>query len=85
MRIAPDEYVRLKAYFLEMACRRSVEAMTSEFARVQLQSYAPIRVQMLNIWRAVNRTRHTAGLDVIPIEAVPWKQRILRPFGETGA
>lgn len=82
VRIAVDEYARLKALFLELACRRSVDALAVEFARVRMQPYAPIRVQLLNIWRAVNRVRRTAGLEAVPIESVPWKRRITRPFGE---
>lgn len=81
VRIDPDEYKRLKAYFLELACRRSVDALAAEFGRIALQPYAPVRVQFLNIWRAVNRARRTAGLEAVPIEAVPWRRRIVRPFG----
>lgn len=81
VRIAPDEYARLKAYFLELACRRPVEALASELARVRFQPFAPVRVQLLNVWRAVNRARRTAGLEPVSVECVPWKRRILTPFG----
>ena len=81
VRIASDEFSRLKAYFLELACRRSADALSTEFARVHFQAFAPVRVQLLNLWRAVNRARCTAGLEAVPIEAVPWKRRIVRPFG----
>lgn len=80
VRIDPDEYRRLKGHFLELACRRSVQALEAEFARIRVQPYAPIRVQLLNIWRAGNRARRTAGLDLVPVDAVPWKRRIVRPF-----
>ncbi|MFN0137337.1 MAG: hypothetical protein ACKVS9_14635 [Phycisphaerae bacterium] len=80
VRIAPDEYTRLKAYFLEIACRRSVDVLANEFARIRFQPYAPVRVQLLNIWRAANRARRTAGLDPLPIETVRWKRRIVQPF-----
>lgn len=81
VRIAVDEYARLKAHFLELACRRSVDALAGEFACVRMQPYAPVRVQMLNIWRAVNRARRAAGLETMPIEGVPWKRGIVPPFG----
>ena len=81
VRIAPDEHFRLKAYFLELACRRNVEALAAEVARTRFQPYAPVRVQLLNIWRAVNRHRRTAGLEPICIDCVPCRRRIVRPFG----
>lgn len=80
VRIAPDGYARLKAYFLEIACRRSADVLASEFARIRFQPYAPIRVQLLNVWRAVNNTRRAAGFVSVPIESVPWKRRIVQPF-----
>lgn len=80
VRIAPDEYARLKAYFLEIACRRSVDALAAGFARIRFQPFAPVRVQLLSVWRAVNRARRTAGLGAVPIEAVPWKRRIIQPY-----
>jgi len=82
VRIEPGEYRRLKAWFLERACHRSAGTLAGEFAGVGFQPYAPVRVQLLNIWRAVNRARQAAGFDRVPIEAVPWRRRILRPFGE---
>lgn len=81
VRIAPDEYQRLKAWFLDLACRRQADALAAEFERVRFMPYRPVRVQLLTIWRAVNRARRAAGFDRVPIEAVPWKRRIVRPFG----
>lgn len=83
VRIEVGEYKRLKSYFLELACHRSVDALAAEFARLRFQPYAPVRVQFLNIWRAVNRAREAAGYERVPIECVPWRRRIVRPFGET--
>lgn len=80
VRIAPDELARLKGHFLEMAARRSPDSLASEFKRVPFQVFAPIRAQLLIIWRSANQVRQTAGLDPVPIDAVPWKRRIIRPF-----
>jgi len=80
VRIARGEYVRLKADFLELACHRQRQTLAQEFARVQFQTYAPVRVQLLNIWRAVNRARSTVGHEPLSIDWVPWKRRIVKPF-----
>ena len=80
VRIAPDELARLKGHFLELAARRSADAMANEFKRLHFPVFAPIRTQLLVIWRSANQVRQTAGLDPVPIDAVPWKRRIVRPF-----
>jgi len=38
VRIAPDEYLRLKAYFVDLACHRSVDGLAAEFSRLCSQS-----------------------------------------------
>lgn len=80
VRIAPDEYSRLKAHFLEIATRRSVGSITNEFSCVQFQIFTPIRAQLLAVWRSVNHVRQSAGANTIPVGAVPWRRRIVRPF-----
>lgn len=81
VRIEREEYEQLKAYFLTLAPHRSAAALAEEFAAVPYEPYAPVRGQLLCIWRAVNRTRKEAGFELVPREAVPWRRRIVRPFG----
>lgn len=80
VRIAPDEYERIRAHLLELASRRSSERLVDEFKRIQLQPFAPVRTQLLCIWRAVNQLRRAADLDPVTVEAVPWRRAIIRPF-----
>ncbi len=82
VRIERAEYLQLKAWFLDLACRRSVEAIAAEFGTVRFVPYRPVRQQLLAIWRAVNRERRLAGYEPVPIEGVPWKRRIGRPFAD---
>lgn len=84
VRIEVLRYKRLKAYFLDLARRRSADALTAEFRCVRFVPYAPVRQQLLHIWRAVNRARRSAGYDAVPVEAVPWKRPIVRPFEPAG-
>jgi hypothetical protein len=81
VRIEQREYQQLKAVFLELACRRSAERFAAEFRSIRFVPYAPVRVQLLSTWRVVNRARRSGGLEPVPVEAVPWKRRIVRPFG----
>jgi hypothetical protein len=82
VRIELEEYKLLKAWFLELACRRSVATLGAEFRRIRFVPYAPVRKQLLQIWRAVNRARKVAGYAPVPVECVRWKRPILKPFGE---
>jgi len=82
VRIAPDEYLRLKSYLAGLATHRSVENFRMLFSRIPFEPYAPVRRQLLNILRALNRKRHAAGFEPVPISALRLRRRIVRPFGE---
>jgi hypothetical protein len=70
----------LQAWFLDTAVRRSVEKVVLDFYRFPFEPYAPVRRQMLNLLRAVNRARRQAGQDEIPYQAIPLRRRVFRPF-----
>ena len=77
-------YLNLKARLLDLATHRTVENLAVEFYRIPYEPYAPIRRQLLNIWRAVNRARKAAGFNILPVEVIPLRRRILRPFDKNG-
>lgn len=83
VRIHPQEYRKRKAYLLNIACQRSVENLIGEFQRIQFEPYAPVRRQLLNLLRAVNRLRDAAGFDPVPVSALRLRRRVVRPFGES--
>ncbi len=82
VRIHPEEYRRLKAYLLDISCHRSVENLTAEFRRIRFEPYAPVRRQLLNLLRGVNRLRESAGFEPVPVSALRLSRRVVRPFGE---
>lgn len=82
VRIEREEYKRLKARFLELACRRSAATLGAEFRRIRFVPYAPVRQQLLQVWRAANRARKVVGYASVPVECVRWKRPIVKPFGE---
>lgn len=84
VRIQQEEYKRLKAHFLDLACRRSVATLASEFRGIRFVPYAPVRQQLLQIWRSMNRSRKVAGYAPVPVECVPWRRPIVKPFEELG-
>jgi len=80
VRIEMSEYKRLKAHLLELAVHRSRASVESAFLNVPFQPYAPVRRQLLNIWRAVNRARKQAGFELIPVECIRMRRKIVKPF-----
>ncbi|MCO6438137.1 MAG: hypothetical protein J5J06_13670 [Phycisphaerae bacterium] len=84
VRIHRDEYRKLKAHLLELAPHRSVENLAAVLAAVPFERYAPVRRQLLNIWRAVNRVRETAGFDAVPVQALQLKRRVVHAFAPIG-
>lgn len=82
VRIAPDEYLKLKSYLVGLAAHRSVENLIAEFQRVPFEPYAPVRRQFLNILRAVNRVRQAAGFEPVSIDGLRLRRRVVRPFVE---
>ena len=80
VRIHPESYRELRAYFVDRATHRTVEALSHELRRIPFEPYAPVRRQLLNILRAVNRARKTAGLEVVPSSALRLSRKGVRPF-----
>jgi len=80
-RIAPEEYANLKAHFVgELARHRSVANLVEAFARIPWEPYAPVRRQLLNVLRAVNRRRKRSGYEPVPVSALRLRRRIVKPF-----
>lgn len=81
IRIRPQMYQELKAYFLDIACHRSAQSMAWELQRgLSFEPYAPIRRQSLNILRAVNKARAVAALQPIQHSCLRFRRRIVCPF-----
>lgn len=80
VRIEKQLYRDLKAYYLDLATRRSPEGLAAEFQRyMDFEPYAPVRSQCLAVLRAVNRVRAAAGLGIVSF-SFRTRRRIVRPF-----
>jgi hypothetical protein len=85
VRINPNQYNMLKSHFLDVCLHRSAVQIGREFNRLPFEPYAPVRRQLLNIHRAVNRHRLKAGLAPVPIEYLRLRRHVLKPFCEERA
>lgn len=80
--IERSRYLEIRDHFVYLATRRSAENLALEFYRIPFEPYAPVRRQLLNILRAVNRARKKARYSSIPYEVIPMRRRIVMPFEE---
>lgn len=82
VRIDETAYALLKSRLTGLATKRSADALAASFARVSFEPYAPVRRQLLNIWRAVNRRRKVAAMEPVPVSCIRMRRRIVSPFEE---
>jgi hypothetical protein len=82
VRLHPETYRELRAYFVDRATRRPVEVLSGELRRHPFEPYAPVRRQLLNILRALNRARRTASLEPVPVSALRLSRKGVKPFEE---
>lgn len=80
VRIERDEMKRLVAHFLELAKHRKAETVSAELSNLPFEPYAPVRRQLLQVLRAVNRARRAMGYELVPLDALRFRRRIVRPF-----
>ena len=67
-----------------MAVHRSPGNLAMAFYDFPFEPYARVRRQLLVLLREVNAVRRQAGFHVLPIEVLPLRRRIVKPFGDEG-
>jgi hypothetical protein len=80
VQIARERYREMRAYFLSIACNRTVENLARELWNVPFEPYAPVRKQLLNLVRVVNEKRLAAGYAPVAPTVLRLRRRIVRPF-----
>jgi len=80
VRIDLEVYRDLKRRLVARALLRTSDHLVADFQALPFEPYAPVRRQLLNLLRAVNKRRKLAALPPVPIEAIRLRRRIVRPF-----
>lgn len=80
VRIDLEVYRNLRAYLFELALHRRAETLAAEFYALPFEPYAPVRRQLLNLLRLVNKSRRAAGFTSLPHTVLHLRRRIVRPF-----
>lgn len=82
VRIDRAGYLRMKEEMLAVGTRADPEHVRQALGQVGFEPYAPVRRQLLNIVRAVNRERRHRRLEPLRGSVVRLRRRIVRPFGQ---
>ena len=76
-----QQYLDLRAWFLERAHRDSATRLALAFYKLPIAPYAPVRRQMLQLLKGVNQIRQETNRKPLPVEALPLRRQVVRPFG----
>jgi len=80
VRIDREQLKTLKQHFRCLALRPSTERIAQELADLPFEPYAPIRRQLLELLRAVNKNRRQHAYSVVPVQALRLRRRVVSPF-----
>ena len=81
VQIEKELFKGLRAYFEDIAPYRTVRQLATELADLPFEPYAPVRQQLLNLIRYINRRRQAANLEPVGFSVLRYRRRIVRPFG----
>lgn len=70
----------LKAWLSEQAGRASSAQLANAIYSLPLESYAPVRRQLLVLLKQLNGIRRSLGKSALPVEVLPLRRRVVRPF-----
>ncbi len=82
VRIDLETYLGFKAAMVERALRASRADLEEHLRSPAFIPYAPVRRQLWNIGRMMNRVRAAAGLEPLHLDRMELRRRIVRPFGD---
>lgn len=75
----------LTAHLLSIAKRTDAQSLIAILWGLPFAPYAPVRRQMFNLVRAINREREAAGLALLPAISFRMRRAIVKPFEGTGS
>lgn len=82
VRIDLETYLGFKAAMVERALRAGRAELEDYLRSPAFIPYAPVRRQLWNVGRVMNRVRASAGLEPLQLDRMELRRRIVRPFGD---
>jgi hypothetical protein len=85
VRIHAGIFRDIAAYFESVATTRCADAIGRALRALPFVRFLPVRQQINDIWKEINRRRKAAGLDLVPDSYVRGGRKVCRPFGPEGS
>ena len=82
VRLDPKTYRVLKSYFASLAVHRTAVALAKELSDLPFIRYAPVRRQLLNVARMVNKRRKPHNYEPIPYARIGLRRTIVKAYSE---
>lgn len=80
VRLCRRQMSELKSFLMEVGVRRDVGSLSRFFSSLDVEPYAPVRGQLLELLRLVNGIRAPIGLEPVPESCLPLRPHPVRPF-----
>lgn len=80
VRIERQQLAMLKQYYRQLAMHASAEQIGRELGALPFEPYAPVRRQLFELLRSVNRTRQQLGCPTVEAGVLRFHRRIVQPF-----
>jgi hypothetical protein len=78
--ISRERYKELRAYFLGIAAKRTVDVLSTEINNLPFECYKPVWRQLRKLVRTINKRRKERGLSAVPMSAIRWRRTIVKAF-----
>lgn len=85
VRINRDTILQLKRKLVGNATKADLHNLYRAFQTLPFEPYAPVRIQLCSLLRAVNRVRAVAGLELLARTALRLQRSPVRPFEAEGS
>jgi hypothetical protein len=82
VRMDQQAYLEMRDTYVDLATKRSKSWLDYQFRNFPFEPYAPVRRQMITIFRRVNRARSQAGEEPLSEGCLRLRRRPCRPFAE---
>lgn len=80
VQIARENYRELEAELLGLARQRRADWIADRFWNIGYEPYAPIRKQLLELLRRVNKARRSQGLPTVATSVIRYHREPVKPF-----
>lgn len=84
VRIQRHEFEGLRAYFMQLACSRSVENLRWELGTIPFEPYSGVKRQLWKLIREMNGLRKKQGLEPLPLSAARMVRKVVKTFEDRG-